>query len=40
MSAYGVADWLGINDNDPRVSWHYAQRKGAAWGVEVEVFSC
>jgi len=35
----GVADWLGINDNDPRVSWHYAQRNGTAWGVEVEVFA-
>lgn len=34
----GVADWLGINDNDPRVSWYYAQRKGVAWAVEVEVF--
>jgi hypothetical protein len=33
----GVADSLSINDNDPRVSWYYAQRKGAAWAVEVEV---
>lgn len=24
----GVADWLGINDNDPRVTWEYAQEKG------------
>jgi hypothetical protein len=24
----GVADALGINDNDPRVEWRYAQRKG------------
>lgn len=24
----GIADWLGVNDNDPRVVWAYAQRKG------------
>lgn len=24
----GVADWLGVDDRDPRVSWRYAQRKG------------
>lgn len=24
----GVADWLGINDNDPRVTWQYAQERG------------
>lgn len=24
----GVADWLGIKDNDPRVAWQYAQEKG------------
>ena len=35
----GVADSLSINDNDPRVSWYYAQRKGAVWAVEVEVFT-
>jgi hypothetical protein len=35
----GVADSLSINDNDPRVSWYYAQRKGAVWVVEVEVFA-
>lgn len=23
----GVADWLGVNDNDPRVTWEYGQRK-------------
>lgn len=28
----GVADWLGVPDNDPRVTWEYGQRKekGAA----------
>lgn len=36
----GVADWLGVNDNDYRVSWYYAQRKGFHWGVEVEVCAC
>ena len=25
----GVADWLNVNDNDPRVTWEYAQRKAA-----------
>jgi hypothetical protein len=24
----GVADWLGIDDRDPRVQWRYAQAKG------------
>jgi hypothetical protein len=23
-----VADWLGVDDGDPRVSWHYAQATG------------
>jgi hypothetical protein len=33
----GIADWLGVDDRDPRVSWEYEQRKGAAktYGVEV-----
>jgi hypothetical protein len=25
----GIADRLGVKDNDPRVEWRYAQRKGA-----------
>ena len=25
----GVADWLGIDDGDPRISWRYAQESGA-----------
>jgi hypothetical protein len=37
MSAYGVADWLGVQDNDPRITWRYDQRKADAWGVEIEV---
>lgn len=24
----GVADWLGIDDRDPRVTWAYLQSKG------------
>jgi hypothetical protein len=33
----GVADWLGINDRDARVSWACAQRRGAARQYAVEV---
>lgn len=35
----GVADWLGIDDGDPRVTWEYGQRRGKAreYAVEVEV---
>lgn len=35
----GVADWLGIDDRDPRVEWRYAQQRGAArqYAVRVEV---
>lgn len=25
----GLADWLGVNDNDKRITWLYAQEKGA-----------
>lgn len=36
----GIADWLGIDDRSPLVTWEYAQRKGApksyAVGVTVE----
>ncbi|KPF66103.1 hypothetical protein IP84_16960 [beta proteobacterium AAP99] len=32
----GVADWLGIDDADPRVTWVYAQERGP-WGVRIEV---
>lgn len=43
----GVADALGINDNDPRVTWEYRQEKGArakagthaGWGVRIEIRS-
>lgn len=32
----GVADALGVDDRDARVTWLYGQRRGA-WGVEVRV---
>ena len=32
----GVAEWLGIDDRDPRVEWAVAQEKGP-YGVRVEV---
>jgi hypothetical protein len=33
----GVADWLGVDDRDPRVEWRYGQRRGAAKAYAVEV---
>jgi hypothetical protein len=33
----GVADWLHVNDNDPRVTWRYDQRKGAQGEYAVEI---
>jgi hypothetical protein len=33
----GVADWLGVDDRDPRVTWLYEQRRGKEWSVEVHV---
>ena len=33
----GVADALRIDDGSNRVEWRYAQRRGAAWGVEIAV---
>lgn len=35
--ADGVADALGVKDNDPRVSWSYAQRRGGVREYAVEV---
>ncbi len=32
----GIADALGITDNDVRVAWHYAQRRGP-WAVEIRI---
>lgn len=33
----GVADWLKVDDRDPRVTWSYAQRKGKPKEAAVEV---
>ena len=33
----GVADWLGIDDGDKRLTWRYAQRKGPARHYSAEV---
>ena len=33
----GIAQWLGIDDADPRVSWRYAQRRDPSrYSAEVE----
>jgi len=32
----GVADWLGLDDGDERITWLYAQERGA-YAVRVEV---
>ncbi len=35
----GVADWLGVDDGDKRLSWRYAQERGApkTYQVRIEV---
>jgi hypothetical protein len=33
----GIADWLGINDNDCRVTWQYAQERGEPLQYAVRV---
>lgn len=33
----GVADWLGIRDDDKRVQWEYSQERGAEYGVRITV---
>jgi len=33
----GVADYLGINDRDPRVEWEYEQQRHKAFGVRIEM---
>jgi len=37
----GVADGLGVDDRDPRVSWEYAQERGKAgeYAVRIEIRS-
>ena len=31
-----IAAWLGVNDNDKRVQWHYSQRRCSTWSIEIE----
>lgn len=33
----GIADWLGVNDRDPRVTWAYEQDSDGAGGYHVRV---
>jgi hypothetical protein len=33
----GVAEWLGIDDGDPRIEWRYAQRTDKTYSVEVAI---
>lgn len=33
----GVADWLGVDDRDARVTWRYGQRRGTSKRYAVEV---
>lgn len=33
----GIADKIGIDDGDPRLTWRYAQRRGKAFGVDVVI---
>lgn len=33
----GVADWLQIDDGDPRLHWTYRQGRAASWAVVIEV---
>jgi hypothetical protein len=33
----GVADWLGIDDGDNRLTWNYAQRKGKPGEYAAEI---
>lgn len=33
----GIADALGVRDNDPRVAWRYAQERGKPAAVRIEI---
>ncbi len=33
----GIAEWLGIDDGDPRIRYEYAQEQRRAYGVRVEL---
>lgn len=32
-----IAAWLGVNDNDPRVTWRYAQERGKGFACRIEI---
>jgi hypothetical protein len=34
----GCADWLGIDDRDPRVSWQVLQERSKTCGVRVDIY--
>jgi hypothetical protein len=34
-----VAEWLGLDDRDPRITWRYDQRREKQWGVQITVDS-
>jgi hypothetical protein len=35
----GIADWFGVPDNHPAISWQYAQTKGKPkqYGLQIEI---
>lgn len=33
----GIADAYGVDDRDPGIAWRYAQRRGTAYAVQVEI---
>lgn len=33
----GVAEWLRVNDNDPRVTWRYAQEKHKGYACRIAI---
>ncbi|MEJ7746335.1 MAG: hypothetical protein WKF61_06210 [Luteimonas sp.] len=33
----GIADRLGVNDNDKRVEWRYAQERSKEYGVRIVI---
>lgn len=33
----GIADWLGVDDKDPRITWEYDQGGGDEYGVDILV---
>ena len=33
----GIADRLGMDDGDPRLTWDYDQRREAVYGIEIDI---